>query len=159
MAWHQLGDKPLSEPMMIRLPTHICVTQPQWVKIKIKNIYVKFELNINSLHSRKWLKMPSAKYFSVWKFLRIHYHWCHRQSRKWFETAICKMFLCMKMLNNSASLVSLPFAQLEMLFYILYYSKMVVRHGNYVINIFACFKKIENNQRDNGNISFCILYK
>ena len=26
------GDKPLSEPMMVSLPTHICVTWPQWVK-------------------------------------------------------------------------------------------------------------------------------
>ena len=25
------GDKPLSEPMIVRLPTHICVTRPQWV--------------------------------------------------------------------------------------------------------------------------------
>ena len=32
MAWHQPGDKPLSEPMMVRLPTQICVTRPQWVK-------------------------------------------------------------------------------------------------------------------------------
>ena len=31
MAWHQPGGKPLSEPMMGRLPTHICVTRPQWV--------------------------------------------------------------------------------------------------------------------------------
>ena len=31
MAWRQPGDKPLSEPMMVRLPTHICVTRPQWV--------------------------------------------------------------------------------------------------------------------------------
>ena len=31
MAWRRLGDKPLSEPMMIWLPTHICVTRPQWV--------------------------------------------------------------------------------------------------------------------------------
>ena len=30
MAWRRPGDKPLSEPMMIRLPTHICVTRPQW---------------------------------------------------------------------------------------------------------------------------------
>ena len=33
MAWRRPGDKPLSEPMMVRLPTHICVTRPQWVKI------------------------------------------------------------------------------------------------------------------------------
>ena len=29
MAWRRPGDKPLSEPMMVRLPTHICVTRPQ----------------------------------------------------------------------------------------------------------------------------------
>ena len=31
MAWCRPGDMPLSEPMMDNLPTHICVTQPQWV--------------------------------------------------------------------------------------------------------------------------------
>ena len=31
MAWRRAGDKPLSEPMMFSLPTHICVTRPQWV--------------------------------------------------------------------------------------------------------------------------------
>ena len=29
MAWRRLGDKPLSEPMMVRSLTHICVTRPQ----------------------------------------------------------------------------------------------------------------------------------
>ena len=32
MAWRRSGDKPLSEPMMIGLPTHTWVTRPQWVK-------------------------------------------------------------------------------------------------------------------------------
>ena len=32
MAWRRPGDKPLSEPMIVSLPTHICVTRPQWVK-------------------------------------------------------------------------------------------------------------------------------
>ena len=32
MAWRRPGDKPLSEPMMVRLKTHICVSRPQWVK-------------------------------------------------------------------------------------------------------------------------------
>ena len=31
MAWCRPGNKPLSEAMLIRLPTHICVTRPQWV--------------------------------------------------------------------------------------------------------------------------------
>ena len=33
MAWCRSGNKPLSEPMMVSLLTHICVTRPQWVNI------------------------------------------------------------------------------------------------------------------------------
>ena len=29
MAWRRPGDKPLSEPMMVCLQTHICVIRPQ----------------------------------------------------------------------------------------------------------------------------------
>ena len=46
MAWRRLGDKPLSEPMMVRLPTHISVTRPQWVNCtwpKMKHLI--FSLN------------------------------------------------------------------------------------------------------------------
>ena len=32
MAWRRPGDKPLSEAIMVNVPTHICVTRPQWVK-------------------------------------------------------------------------------------------------------------------------------
>ena len=31
MDWRRPGDKPLSEPVMVRSPTHICVARPQWV--------------------------------------------------------------------------------------------------------------------------------
>ena len=31
IAWRRSGDKSWSEQMMVRLPTHICVTRPQWV--------------------------------------------------------------------------------------------------------------------------------
>ena len=31
MAWCRPGNKPLSEPMVVNLLTHICFTQPQWV--------------------------------------------------------------------------------------------------------------------------------
>ena len=31
MAWRRPGDKPLSEPMMVSLLTHICVSRHQWV--------------------------------------------------------------------------------------------------------------------------------
>ena len=32
MAWRRSGDKPFSEPMFVRLLTHICVIRPQWLK-------------------------------------------------------------------------------------------------------------------------------
>ena len=35
MAWRRSGDKPLSEPMMVTLLTHICVTRPQWVNMNL----------------------------------------------------------------------------------------------------------------------------
>ena len=35
MAWRRSCDKPLSEPMMVGLLTHICVTRPQWVNGKV----------------------------------------------------------------------------------------------------------------------------
>ena len=43
MAWRRSGDKPLSQPMIVSLPTHICVTRPQWVK---RYFYVFFSTNI-----------------------------------------------------------------------------------------------------------------
>ena len=33
MAWRLPGDKPLSDPMMVSLLTHICVSRPQWVNL------------------------------------------------------------------------------------------------------------------------------
>ena len=46
IAWRRPGDKSLSEPMMVRLLTHICVTRPQWANFKrvphtwIYNLYI-----------------------------------------------------------------------------------------------------------------------
>ena len=42
MVWRRSGDKPLSETNMVSLPTHICVTRPQWVKITKALYYMSF---------------------------------------------------------------------------------------------------------------------
>ena len=58
MAWHCLGDKPLSEAMLVSLPMHICITRPQWVKVpNAHDIYINSSvalviLCLNSLRSR-----------------------------------------------------------------------------------------------------------
>ena len=47
MAWRRPGDKPLSEPMIVSLPTHICVTLPQWVNTAMQwqNKHINHRLN------------------------------------------------------------------------------------------------------------------
>ena len=42
MAWRRPGDKPLFEPMMVSLLTHICVTRPQWVKNYVHRLHVLY---------------------------------------------------------------------------------------------------------------------
>ena len=39
MAWRRPGDKPLSEPMMVSLLTHICITRPQWINMFQKSYF------------------------------------------------------------------------------------------------------------------------
>ena len=39
MVWCRPGDKPLSEPMMFTLLTHVCAIRPQWANETICSIY------------------------------------------------------------------------------------------------------------------------
>ena len=56
LAWCRSGDKPLSEPMIVSLWTHICVTRPKWVNpryaefiLRNKEIYLNFFHNFSAL--------------------------------------------------------------------------------------------------------------
>ena len=57
MAWRRPGDKPLSESLLVRLPTHICVTRPQWVKGRFP------PLDVNC---RLWCKMNEPLQSEIW---------------------------------------------------------------------------------------------
>ena len=46
MAWRRSGDKPLSEPVVVSLLTHLCVTRPRWVKARINLTMVSLFLLI-----------------------------------------------------------------------------------------------------------------
>ena len=50
MAWRRPGDKPLSEPMMDSLPTHICVTRPQWVNISVSHVFIISLFSVFTFH-------------------------------------------------------------------------------------------------------------
>ena len=61
LAWRRSGDKPLSEPMMVSLLTHICVTRPQWVNVDqclwhhMVSI-ARIELNTHMSSPEAWVK-------------------------------------------------------------------------------------------------------
>ena len=57
MAWCQPGNKPLSESMMVSLPTHICPTRPQWVYV----ISVVYFIIVN----------PYSTYILIWGVIKI----------------------------------------------------------------------------------------
>ena len=62
MAWRRPGDKPLSEPMMVSLLTHICVNRPQRVNTKQPG-YVFFVWKYFTWKTPLWIqstKMASA---------------------------------------------------------------------------------------------------
>ena len=60
MAWHRSGDEPLSEPMMVSLLMHICVTGSQWVKI------IKYCLPI-------YVTAPQVRILSIIQCPHSHY--------------------------------------------------------------------------------------
>ena len=74
MAWRRPGDKPLSESMTVRLPTHICVTRLQWV-----NVCWLVLTTCNLLHySRKFFDWSAVNFLlelscheAKWTFLEL----------------------------------------------------------------------------------------
>ena len=80
MGWHQPGDKPLSEMMMVILLMHICVTQPQCVRL-IHGAFPSSQWNISCLLGQVhgcWYPRPCCKSLSQWEcsfHWKLHSHW------------------------------------------------------------------------------------
>ena len=97
MAWCRPGDKPLFEPMVFMLLTHISVTRPQWVNklnIGIRNCVPRIPITLGTacicLRVSDWMKIhvtgpcitnvfaTCRKNFSQWErsFLwKLRCHW------------------------------------------------------------------------------------
>ena len=75
MAWCRPGDKPLSEPMMVTLSTHIWVTRPQWVK----DLPPQWEMGIPILVRHICIESPlhaiGQGQWPHWMNLKMHI-WC-----------------------------------------------------------------------------------
>ena len=69
MAWRRPGDRPLSEPIMVRLPTQICVARPQGVNVSIRILrwYMQLQFSINPpvAQTGKFRK-KNSQYYVFW---------------------------------------------------------------------------------------------
>ena len=82
MAWHRPGDKPLSEPIMVSLPRHICVTRPQWINRS------QFDFGNDKRASFQYARDKSSKltYFqSIWLAMYL----CSQFGSQWGSGVHC----------------------------------------------------------------------
>ena len=61
MAWRRPGNKPLSEPMVVWLPTHICVTWLQWLHLNAFSVWMTMITNIHF----KWLSYTGTNVLTL----------------------------------------------------------------------------------------------
>ena len=62
MAWRRIGDKPLSEPMLLDPLTHICGTRGRWVNL------MSMRLLIKDIHA---FSMEMFFWYQSWYYLVI----------------------------------------------------------------------------------------
>ena len=79
MAWCRPGDKPLSEPMMVSLLKHICITRPQWVKLQME-----FDDCLTKLGLTLVVKQATAHQFACWPYHSIHQLLVHEKI--WYKS-------------------------------------------------------------------------
>ena len=73
MAWCRPGDKPLSERTMVSLPTHICVTRPQWIKSLTEREITDCFCNTHKMRVDMKCRLTSV-WISIIKLRRCHGH-------------------------------------------------------------------------------------
>ena len=82
MAWRRSGDKSLSEPMMVSLPTHICVTRPQWVKILLTFVKITQIHPLKNMLGYNLLNVNISRTFNaLLRQLMCLHHWMYWHSK------------------------------------------------------------------------------
>ena len=75
MAWHQPGDKPISEPMIILL-MHICLTRAQWVNSSLLSLTcwsLKKMTKISQTRQHFWIHIFNWKLYFDSNFTEVCY--------------------------------------------------------------------------------------
>ena len=96
MAWRRPGDKPLSEPMMVSLLTHICVIRPQRVS-SVVSYRTSCKLKIWFISTLSF----TVQYYATW----CHIGQCYTRMRSSHLAACCIQYhswlhsICIKPCN------------------------------------------------------------
>ena len=69
MVWRSSGDKLLSEPMMVRLPTHICGTRLHWVNAENRELSLYMYMKISGAASDEKNDGPWVPVITSLKFV------------------------------------------------------------------------------------------
>ena len=96
MAWCQPGDKPLSKPMMVSLPTHISVTRPQWVNTltnrtfqwRLHIVFIKFLWSLFRCFYKISMKFVHEIIIHNKQSLLVVMTWCQAGDRPLLEPVI-----------------------------------------------------------------------
>ena len=84
MAWRRPGDKPLSEPVMVSLLTHMCVIRPQWVNssrlhgVHIMHVYASINMTIIGSNNGS---SPDRRQAIIWT--KAIANWTIRNKLQW----------------------------------------------------------------------------
>ena len=79
MAWCRPGNKALSEPMMFRIPTHLCATWPHWVDEVIDwllnyegyTVYWRFIVSV-VLYQQLWNWRVCISWYVIGESILLH---------------------------------------------------------------------------------------
>ena len=91
IAWRQPGDKPLSEPMMVRLLTYICVTRPH------HSLHARFGVSLTH-----WGRDKNGQHYA-----NDIFKWIFLNENVWFPIKISLKFVPKGLINNIPALVQI----------------------------------------------------
>ena len=122
-AWRRPGDKPLSEPTMVSLLTHI---RPQWVNViylisQVPDAQGKGQVLTSHIHCRMKLFVPTKSYFwhNPLQYSPCLLHW--RLCYIYLLICVCNMHGILRMLFMNFSLEGHTFKSRIWVFQILIY--------------------------------------
>ena len=136
MVWRRSGDKPLSEAMMVRLPTHICVTRPQWVKTAVLHwTIILFMLSVTLILAKKLMPIPALIWVKLKQFFPLKIEKWHKWSCRLLSKRLLTHWIyCSLALSHQCHFVA-----------------QIGTHGNILLQMFIITSRLGNHDKEAQN--------